>query len=443
MARTPEGWHLFRDPRSGVHQARFTHEGRRYSFSTGERDPVAAAKEAARIYSDVVSGRWSPGKTLIVSAGKAFDEVAALWLADIEPVVDPQTFALYRDTYVATHFVSFFDSIDRLTTLGVQDYVVSRLRQVSGGTVKKELSVLRQLAEWGHDRGFLGEMPKIKTPGKRVLGCVQASARKQKFLVFTAEEVEDILAELPEYARSKRLGARFPVRSRFVLAWEYALRPETLNRLSVPEHYRPNSAALTITDEIDKCRYGRDLEVTPNARKALDSVCPAKGIIFGAHDFRTLLRAAARAAGIDAHRADRISDYDFRHSRLTHLGRVTSNLAGLMYLAGHKQPATTAKYMHPDKAAADDVLQAVAAAGTSKSRSRSGREGVVAKLRSASSHAKSRSGPPKSRGAAQRQGEVGPPPRAATTRRVGLAHDKSMGGLISTSADPRRSDTGK
>jgi len=74
------------------------------------------------------------------------------------------------------------------------------------------------------------------------------------------------------------------------------------------------------------------------------------------------LRAAAEAAGIDEYRAARISDYDFRHSRLTHFGQVTSNLSGVMYLAGHKQPATTARYMRPQKAAAEEVLKA--AAGT-------------------------------------------------------------------------------
>jgi integrase len=361
MARTSTGWHIYRDPRSGVHQVRFIHGSQRRSFSTGDRDPVPAAKEAARIYAEVVSGRWSPGKGLIVPAGKAFDEVAALWLADIEPIVDSQTFTLFQDTYMGTHFAPFFRTMDRLTTVGAEDYASSRLRLVTRETLKKELSVLRQFSKWAHRRGFLGEMPEIETPGRRVVGHVQSSSRKRAFLVFSAEEIGGIIAKLPQYATSRRSGERFPVRARFGLAWEYALRPETLNRLSVPEHYRPGSAVFTITDEIDKCRFGRDLEVTPDARKALDSVCPAEGLIFGTHDFRTLLRAAARAAGIDAHRADRISDYDFRHSRLTHLGQVTSNLSGLMYLAGHKQPATTARYMHPEKAAADDVLQAAAA----------------------------------------------------------------------------------
>lgn len=423
MARKSTGWHIYRDPRSGVHQVRFMHGARRRSFSTSERDPGPAASKAARIYAEVVSGRWSASKKMIAPTGKPFDEVAALWLADIEPSVDPQTFLLFQDTYVGTHFAPFFGTMDRLTTVGAEDYITSRLRLVTRETLKKELSVLRQFAQWGHRRGFLSELPEIETPGRRVVGHVQSASRKRTFIVFTAKEMESIIAKLPEHGTSRRSGKRFPVRARFTLAWEYGLRPETLNKLSVPEHYRPGSAVLTITNEIDKCRFGRDLEVTPDARKALDSVCPTTGIIFGAHDYRTLLRAASHAAGIDIHRAERISDYDFRHSRLTHLGQVTNNLAGLMYLAGHKQPATTAKYMHPDKAAADDVLQAVAAAGALKSRPRSGRAGAVEKLRAPASQLNSRSSsPPKSRGAANRRRKAG---RAASAR---MRHGRRQAG---------------
>jgi hypothetical protein len=58
-------------------------------------------------------------------------------------------------------------------------------------------------------------------------------------------------------------------------------------------------------------------------RVALDRVCPDVGGLFGAHDYRRLLREAAKAAGIDEYGASRISDYDHRHSRLTHLGQVS------------------------------------------------------------------------------------------------------------------------
>jgi hypothetical protein len=65
-----------------------------------------------------------------VASAQALDQVAALWLADIEPTVDPRTFRLYSDTYVAAHFSPFFKTVDRLTSVGVEDYVNSRLRRV-------------------------------------------------------------------------------------------------------------------------------------------------------------------------------------------------------------------------------------------------------------------------------------------------------------------------
>ena len=360
MSRTATGWTLSQDARTGVFQVRFTHQGRRHSFSTGKRESGEASGEAGRIYAEVVSGRWTPGRTLVTQAAKPFGEVAALWLADVEPTLDPRTFGLYRDTYVKTHFGPFFQTIDRLTTVWAEDYISTRLRKVTRHTLKKELSVLRRLSKWAHRRGYLDQMPEIETPGTRVLGHAADSARKQTFIVFTAKEMAAIIAKLPVYATSKRSGERFVVQARFTLAWESSLRPATLDKLSVPENYRPGCAALTITDDVDKNRFRRELPLSESARKALDSVCPTSGIIFGAHDFRTLLRAAAKAAGIDAYKASHISDYDFRHSRLTHLGQVTSNLNGMMYLAGHTQPATTARYMRPQKAAAEEVLQAAA-----------------------------------------------------------------------------------
>ena len=142
------------------------------------------------------------------------------------------------------------------------------------------------------------------------------------------------------------------------MAWETALRPRTLAKLEAPTDYRQGATTLRIRDEVVKNRFGRELPLTAAARAALDSVCPEEGLIFGSHDCIMLLRRAARAAGIDAYRADRISDYDFRHSAATHLGRSSDNLPGVMYLLGHKQPATTARYMRPQRDAALEVLLA-------------------------------------------------------------------------------------
>jgi integrase len=282
-------------------------------------------------------------------------------LAHIRTSIEEKTFRLYRDTYVGTHFAPFFKTIDRLTTVGAQDYIATRLRKVTRETLKHELSPLRRLAKWAHARGYLPHMPEIETPGARVLGTPVLNARKRVSLIFTAEDVAAIVARLPAYWSAPRAPVPYPVRARYIVAWETALRPRTIGKLAAPADYRPGATTLQIRDEVDKNRFGRELPISDAARAALDSVCPASGLIFGHHDCSKLLRRAAKAAGIDAYRAERISDYDFRHSAATHLGRSSDNLSGLMYLLGHKQPATTARYMRPQKDAAEEVLRAAVA----------------------------------------------------------------------------------
>jgi integrase len=360
MARRAEGWKLELDPRTGIYRVRFTHGGRRHKLTTGERDPSEAAKRAARIYAETVSGRRAPE----VGGGDPvpLDETAALWLADVEPTLRADTFTLWEQTYVRKHFAPFFETMDRLTTVGVEDYVAHRLRQVQRPTVTKELSVLRRFCRWAHKRGHLAELPTIEGPARTAAGKIHDEGRKRRFLIFTAAEIEAVIAQLPEWSRSKKTrGDRYPVRARFIVAWETGLRPSTLARITTPTDYRRGAAQLVIRDEADKAAFGRELPLSARAREALDGVCREAGLIFGDHDYREPLRAAAKTAGIDEMRAAKISDYDFRHSRATQLGGVTDNLAGVAYLLGHRQVTTTNRYMRPQIAQAEEVL--VAAGG--------------------------------------------------------------------------------
>jgi integrase len=259
------------------------------------------------------------------------------------------------------HFGSFFKWFEQLTTVGVQNYTSARLKKVTRQTIKHELSALRRLTKWAHERGYLAQLPHVETPGRRVLGTPVPSARKRVSLIFTVQEIARIVAHLPEYWSAPRAKIPYPVRARYIFAWETALRPRTIGKLEAPTDYRKGATTLIIRDEVDKNHFGRELPLSAGARAALDSVCPQAGRIFGEHDCVMLLRRAAELAGIDVHRAARISDYDFRHSAATHLGRSSDNLSGLMYLLGHKQPATTARYMRPQKDAAAEVLGAAAA----------------------------------------------------------------------------------
>jgi hypothetical protein len=141
---------------------------------------------AQRRLRDLQPGQWAPGQRQVAaSAQTPFDEVAARWLAHVEPTIDPRTFRLYRDTYVGSHFSSFFKWFEQLTTVGVQNYTSARLKKVTRQTIKHELSALRRLTKWAHERGYLTQLPHVETPGRRVLGTPVPSARKRVSLIFT------------------------------------------------------------------------------------------------------------------------------------------------------------------------------------------------------------------------------------------------------------------
>jgi site-specific recombinase XerC len=56
--------------------------------------------------------------------------------------------------------------------------------------------------------------------------------------------------------------------------------------------------------------------------------------------------------------AKRVTPTTFRHSRITHLTSVTTDLRGVAYLAGHKNLAPTSHYVHGNVKAGERVLAA-------------------------------------------------------------------------------------
>jgi integrase len=361
MGRPKKGWRL-ETRGDGIIHVRFTHDGRERQFTTESRDPVEAQERAARIYAEVVSGRHRPLNGGGRAAGPivAVDELAAQWLADEESRLDELTIKQY--VMYVRRWQSFFKTMERITPAGAEDFWRARLKSVKRKTVLKELSALRTFLDWCKVRGHIAEVPLVSAPSKRVTGTTSKQPHKAKAIVFEPAEMEAILGQLPEYSPPRGRAARavYPVRACFEVAWETALRPATIAALRVPEDYRKGAATLGIRDEIDKARFGRELPLSAKARAALDRVCPDVGVIFGAHDHRNALRTAAKAAGLPPEKASRISAYDFRHSRLTHLGENTDNLAGLQYLAGHKHASTTSIYVHAGRKAAEKVLATAA-----------------------------------------------------------------------------------
>src|SRR5262249_35417821 len=132
----------------------------------------------------------------------------------------------------------------------------------------------------------------VTSPGKRVVGTVKF---RRKPICLTSEQVEKLLRQLPEETRSRKYPDQAPfwVRARFEFSWETGMRPEMVDVLRVPENYRRGATGLTLHAEDDKNRMARILPLSDRARAALDRVCPKKGVIFGSHDYREILRAVA------------------------------------------------------------------------------------------------------------------------------------------------------
>lgn len=358
MARSPEGWRLVYDERRGTYYVRFRVSGRRHTLSTRETEAGPAATAASRLYAEAVSGRRRRGPAIERVRPEQLDVLVTRWLEAVEPELDPTTVEQY-ELYSWAHWQPFFRTLDRITASGATDYIRARLKRVKRTTVLKELAALRGFLRWCVDAGHLDEAPVIKPPHARATGTPDRKRNpKREPTPLEPEEIERVLEQLQ---RETRRGGR--PWAYHVVMWETALRHGTLAELEAPGDYHRRRKTLRIRAEIDKARTERELPITARARAALDSVCPKRrGLLFGPRRYREALKAAAKAAGLPARKWRRISAHDLRHARLTAWGSAPgATLAGVAYLAGHKNVTTTARYVHPGRRAAEAVLEAAAA----------------------------------------------------------------------------------
>jgi len=296
--------------------------------------------------------RWELPAELTLS------RLAEKWLEDIASVIDPETASLYR-LHMRTHLCPHFgDDPHAVRTASIAEYGRSRLRTVKRATLQKERSTLRGFLAWCEEQGYLVDAPEFPKLPRKAIGTAFAVRRRGKATDISLEECEALIAALPGWTRPRTDQPSFPIRARFVVAFETALRPATLDALSVPEHYSRGSSTLTITDDIDKARFGRVLPLTPAARAALESVCRPgiAGPVFGSHDYRWQLRKAAKAVGLPAAKLRTFCAYDLRHARLTELAEG-GNLTGTAYVAGHRRVTTTALYVKPGLRAGERALE--------------------------------------------------------------------------------------
>lgn len=361
MARHAEGWRLRKEKGRETYTVRFRIAGQRFEPSTGTSDPIEAARSAERIYADHV--QRAPVKLKVVRRGaaEALDDLISTWLAG-DTTLDPDTAKVWES--YGRHWLAHWETIADITDVTCADYRNERLRHVQGTTVRKELGALRRFLRWCHDRGHLPRV--VNVPGvpskatgtrfaKRTKDGKRTVRRREAAPELSPGHIEAFLAALPEWSTSKKVG-RFPIRARFVVQYETGLRPSTIDGLEAPTHWHKDATELVITPEIDKIRHSRTVPLTPAAVAALASVCPPKGgVLFGGHDYREHVRAAAKAA-LPKGVAERFTGAHLRSARLTHLLERTGNVAGVQHLAGHKDTRSTSRYLRPSFRAAQAVL---------------------------------------------------------------------------------------
>lgn len=347
MGQTAHGYELrWRGPARGW-TVRFRLNGRRRELATdvrGRREKGAAERAAREIYAAEVRGEKQRGP--VAGSKEPLEEVVDRWLDSLG--LRPITRELYEK--YGGYWLDRWATLGHLTAGAIAVYSDKRLREARGKTVANELSALRRMLTWCVATRRLAALPAFPTVNK-AQGAKASNRTRAAAPELTPEEVWAVIDALP--LLSGREG--WPVRARAIVAYTTTLRPATLDKLSAPEHYSKGASVIRVTADIDKESAEREVPLPPVAREALDSVCPDIGLIFGRHTMHHYLRPAA-ATALPPHKAAIFTAQHFRSAGITHALERSSNLAGVQYLAGHKDAKTTSRYVRASFRAALEVV---------------------------------------------------------------------------------------
>lgn len=374
--RADQAWTLTRPSENSNWNARFRVAGCTTERSTGTKDDDLADVEAAKIVAAARAGQLGPAaRQRRQGAAPALEGLLGAWDTWLATTHAASTRKAWRE-YARSHFLPFFGSAEKITEAGCAEYRRRRLGSVLAATVRHELTALRNLVAFLAlpDIGVLPESFKIAGVPKRTTGKPHPVRRRTAADPNSPQEIKRIIALLPEWGGRKgppphpwhpplRFRKRsykvtlFPVRARFEFGYLTGLRPSTLDKLSVPEHWEPGRLTLQLSDDADKIRWGRELPLPKRALGILKSVAPAAGLIFGKHDYRPHIKAAA-AAVLPPERAKRFAGSHLRSMFTTHELELGKNILGIQYRAGHKLISTTALYAKPSFRAALETVDA-------------------------------------------------------------------------------------
>lgn len=141
----------------------------------------------------------------------------------------------------------------------------------------------------------------------------------------------------------------------FTVMWATSFRLGTMARLRW-EDVTLADRTITVHSSQDKKRASRVVPLTEEAVAELQAISPGVGLVFGKKLYHRSLRAAARRAGILEEIVKKLGNHSIRHSRLTDLASRSKNIAAIQHMAGHKDLASTMRYVHSNLENARDLL---------------------------------------------------------------------------------------
>ena len=353
MGRRSEGWTIRKAKGSPYYSARFTTpEGRRIERSTACKRKAEASKEAARIYAEAVSGGGRQGE--VGPEAVSLIEIIPEWAVHLEVLGKSESWVDTCETYAAAHWIPRWPTLDMINDKSVQAYIATRLRAknkrgkpISHLTVRKELSALNTFLRWCAQQGhWSGPLPRWESP---------VGQSDYQPVCLTREQVETILEHLPH----RDQGHGLPAWEWYTVMWATSFRKGTMARLKWSD-IDLEAGVINVRASTDKKRNARAVPLTPAALEVLDDMGPGVGLVFGEIDFRGTLRAAAKAAGLPPELVKRLTaNHSIRHARLTDLASRSKNLAAVMHMAGHRDLASTQRYVHGSLEGARDLLAEV------------------------------------------------------------------------------------
>lgn len=304
----------FRKLKTGKWEAQIARKGFRKSSTF---DTKAEASEwATKVEAEILGGKK-------LAVDKTFGDLLEKYSLEVSPkkgggLVEQKKIAKLLKTDLAT--VKLKD----LTPKHFADYRDSRLNEVSGGTVLRDMATMSAALtvakkEWGWiDRNPLQDVAKPK----------KGEARDRRV---SDEEIAQIMAvsgyrknEKPELLKTKTCAA-------FLFAIETGMRDGELAALTI-DRVNLRGKYAHVTSSSSKGRFRRDVPLSEEAMRIIKQMGVEKGLVFG----MTSKQITTNFIHIkQACRIDDLTFHDSRHEAVTRLARKIDPLS-LSRAVGHK-----------------------------------------------------------------------------------------------------------